>query len=301
MGAIDTNYTFTATDVITSTKMNNILEQSTITPTAIFNETLSVTSGKLLVKAGGITSNELGSNSVTTNSITDLNVTTGKLADSSVTLSKMATDSVGSNQIVDASITAPMLDGLQSGAAPIYGCRAWVNFDGSVVGTFAGGASTVTRIAGSTTATITTTTDHKLITNNVVQVITGVTAGSYSVTVTGLKTFTVTTASTTALSNVAITFMFRQIRSAGNVNSIARKAAGEYYVNFSIPMANANYCSIASFGAPTGIDLRDWWVVTSPYEEAQFPERTSMSTYKYEQAGTANGIDLNNVNVSIFG
>ena len=129
MGAIDTNYTFTATDVITSTKMNNILEQSTITPTAIFNETLSVTSGKLLVKAGGITSNELGSNSVTTNSIADLNVTTGKLADSSVTLSKMATDSVGSNQIVDASITAPMLDGLQSGAAPIFGVRAWVTFD----------------------------------------------------------------------------------------------------------------------------------------------------------------------------
>ena len=78
MGAIDTNYTFTATDVITSTKMNNILDQSTITATAIFNNTLDVTSGKLLVKAGGVTSNEIAADAVTTIAILDGAVTQAK-------------------------------------------------------------------------------------------------------------------------------------------------------------------------------------------------------------------------------
>ena len=82
MGAIDTSYTFTATDVITSTKMNNILDQSTITATAVFNNTLDVASGKLLVKAGGITSNELGAGAVTSINIVDGSVTPEKLSNS---------------------------------------------------------------------------------------------------------------------------------------------------------------------------------------------------------------------------
>jgi len=78
MGAIDTNYTFTATDVITSTKMNNILDQSAITLDAVFNSTLSVASGKLLVASGGVTSNELAANSVKTIAIENGAVTQPK-------------------------------------------------------------------------------------------------------------------------------------------------------------------------------------------------------------------------------
>jgi hypothetical protein len=33
--------------------------------------------------------------------------------------------------VADANITAPKLSGAQSGSAPVYGCRAWVNFDGT--------------------------------------------------------------------------------------------------------------------------------------------------------------------------
>ena len=168
MGAINTNYTFTATDVITSTKMNNILDQSTIAATAVFNNTLDVASGKLLVKAGGITSNEIGSNAVTTTAITDLNVTTGKIADLAITTgklndlsvttgkiadsgittgkivdsgvttvkvnnlaitnAKLADGSVTTSKITDASIDAAKLDGAQWGTAPIFGARAWARF-----------------------------------------------------------------------------------------------------------------------------------------------------------------------------
>ena len=65
MGAVDTTYTFTATDTITSAKMNNIIDQTTITTDAIIGTTLDVASGKLKVRSSGITSNEMGSASVT--------------------------------------------------------------------------------------------------------------------------------------------------------------------------------------------------------------------------------------------
>jgi microcystin-dependent protein len=58
--------------------MNNILDQSTITATAIFNNTLDVASGKLLVKAGGVTSNEIAADAVTTIAILDGAVTQAK-------------------------------------------------------------------------------------------------------------------------------------------------------------------------------------------------------------------------------
>ena len=90
MGAVDTTYTFTATDTITSTKMNNIIDQTTLTSDAIIGTTLEVASGKLKVRSAGITSNELATNAVTTTAITDLNVTTGKIADANVTTAKIA-------------------------------------------------------------------------------------------------------------------------------------------------------------------------------------------------------------------
>lgn len=78
MGAIDTTYTFTATDTITSTKMNNIIDQTTFTSDAVFDTTLAVASGKLKVNAQGITSNELAANAVKTITIEDGAVTQAK-------------------------------------------------------------------------------------------------------------------------------------------------------------------------------------------------------------------------------
>ena len=139
MGAVNTTYTFTATDTITSSKMNNIIDQTTMTSDAILGTTLEVTSGQLKVRSQGITSNELATNAVTTNSIVDLSVTTGKIADlsitsgkiadSSVTAVKLASDSVETAKIKDANITSTKLNGAQTGTAPIFGVRAWVTFD----------------------------------------------------------------------------------------------------------------------------------------------------------------------------
>ena len=79
MGAINTTYTFTTNDTITSTKMNNIIDQTTFTDDAVFDTTLFVASGKLKVNAQGITSNELATNAVKTIAIEDGAVTSAKL------------------------------------------------------------------------------------------------------------------------------------------------------------------------------------------------------------------------------
>lgn len=154
--------------------------------------------------------------------------------------------------ITTPTITTPTFDSASlptiSGTAPLYMCRAWVNFNGTGSGTFAGGASTVTRIAASTTATITTTTAHGLITGNSVWALTGVVAGAYTVTVLTTTTFTITTVATTALSAVAITFAVSSIRASGNVSSITDNGVGDYTVNFTTAMPDANYATGALLG-----------------------------------------------------
>jgi len=79
MGVVNTTYTFTGTDTITSSKLNNIIDDTTFTGDAIQGTTLQVVSpGKLAVSAGGITSNELASGAVTTNALADGAVTQAK-------------------------------------------------------------------------------------------------------------------------------------------------------------------------------------------------------------------------------
>jgi microcystin-dependent protein len=80
MGVVNTTYTFTSTDTITSAKMNNIIDETTFTGDAIQGTTLQVVSpGKLAVNAGGITSNELATDSVVTSKILNGSVTSDKL------------------------------------------------------------------------------------------------------------------------------------------------------------------------------------------------------------------------------
>jgi hypothetical protein len=180
MGVVNTTYTFSGTDTITSSKLNNIIDDTTFTSDAIQGTTLQVVSpGKLAVSAGGITSNEIASNSVvtakildsnvttakiadsnvttakiadsnvTTAKIADSNVTTAKIADSNVTTAKIADSNVTTAKIADASITAAKLNGAQTGSAPIFGCRAYGSFNGQATSPISpiasGNVSTIVR------------------------------------------------------------------------------------------------------------------------------------------------------------
>lgn len=71
-GAVDTTYTFTATDTITSTKMNNIIDQTVMTSQACLNGGgLEVASGQLTIAANAINSSRLAANSVSSSNIVD--------------------------------------------------------------------------------------------------------------------------------------------------------------------------------------------------------------------------------------
>jgi hypothetical protein len=72
MGAVETTYTFGATDTITSAKMNNIIDQTTMTSDACLSGGgLEVASGKLSISANAINSSRLATNSVTSSNIVD--------------------------------------------------------------------------------------------------------------------------------------------------------------------------------------------------------------------------------------
>jgi hypothetical protein len=147
-GVVETTNTFATNDVITSTAMNNIIDQTLFTSDALSGSTLALVAGKMKVATSGITSNEMGVNAVTSNALASDAVTTAKILDANVTPSKLANSDFGdftvasgvatldSNvvttaKVADANITASKLSGAQTGTAPVYGMRAYVVFDAS--------------------------------------------------------------------------------------------------------------------------------------------------------------------------
>ncbi len=127
--------------------------------------------------------------------------------------------------------------------ATAYGCRAWVNFNGTANTNLSG-----TYSQSGTTVTVTATA-HELIAGNVVYSdITSGTGvdGTYTVaTVTDANTFTYT-AGTSLTTSGNITIRRNTIRASGNVSSITDNATGNYTVNFTTAMPDANYAVCGS-------------------------------------------------------
>jgi hypothetical protein len=274
-GVVETTNTFATNDVITSTAMNNIIDQTLFTSDALSGGTLALVAGKMKVATSGITSTEMGVGAVTLNAIADGVITNVKInASAAIDLSKLATGAlpaaitIASANIVDgtiatadiasAAITAPKLDGAQTGTAPIYGVRAWVNFNAQSTANIGG---TYTRTA-STTVTVDTSSDHGLIVGNAVYL--DFTVGTGTAPFDGLyvvasvvdsNTFTVVSSIATT-STGTISLSRKTIRASGNVANVSAAYsgatiasppassqavdAGFYVVNFAIAMPDAN-------------------------------------------------------------
>ena len=104
----------------------------------------TVTKGKTFISGETVEPADMHQlvDSATVTNIVDADIS----ASAAIALSKLATGAlpaaitvasanlvdgtIATADIADAAVTAPKLSGAQTGNAPIYGCRAWVNFNG---------------------------------------------------------------------------------------------------------------------------------------------------------------------------
>jgi len=183
-------------------------------------------------------------------------ITNAKInASAAIDLSKLATGAlpaaitIASANIVDgtiatadiasAAITAPKLDGAQTGTAPVFGVRAWVNFDGTTAANIGG-----TYVRVGTTVTVTTTVDHGLIVGHKVYLdFTSGTAVDGAFVVTGRTSSTIFTVThgTPGDTTGSVTLNRRLIRASGNVANVSLLGTGQYAVNFTTALPDANY------------------------------------------------------------
>ena len=266
MGAVQTTYTFTATDTITSAKMNNIIDQTTITTDAIIGSTLDVASGKLKVRALGITSNEIADGQVTSDKILDGTIVNADInASAAIELSKLATGAlptaitiasanivngtIVADDIANATITATKLNGAQSGTAPIYGVRAWAKLN-PFVGSIRTGAYKIGTYSRTATETTISMLGHGLKTNDKIRL--DFTSGSgtdglYTVTSSANSNeFVVNHTGSATTGNV--TAQFVAIQRSGNVSTASWYDAGDNRIvlNFATEMPNVDYVTMAT-------------------------------------------------------
>jgi len=177
--------------------------------------------------------------------------------------------------------------------ATAYGCRAWVNFDGSantnLTGTYSQTGTTVT----------VTITAHGYVTGSIAYLdFTSGTAvdGDYTVTVTDANTFTVTQASRTTSGSV--TSRRNTIRGSGNVSSITDSGTGVYVVNFTNAMPDTNYSVTGATNGGGGRDT-NFLVALTPASTAGTYSTTAVQVMSFD-IGAATAADSSIVSVVVF-
>ena len=188
-------------------------------------------------------------------------------------------------------IVSSNLGSLTGGAGaylPVFGCRAWVNFDGTTAADVSG-----TYSQSGTTVTVTASNHgHKV--GHVIY--SDITSGSgvdgiYTVaSVIDANTFTYTAGSSLTTSG-NITLNRRAIRASGNVSNVVYIGTGRYHINFTNPMPDANYSVVMTSQQTSGADHGYLDTTVNP------------SSNGVRLLKTSNGIGVNNVSnncVSVF-
>lgn len=173
--------------------------------------------------------------------------------------------------------------------ATAYGCRAWVNFNGTANTNLSG-----TYSQSGTTVTVTATAHGLIAGNSIYADITTGTAvdGVYTVvSVISSSQFTYT-AGTSLTTSGNITLVRSTIRASGGVSSVSDNGTGSYTLNFSNAMPDVNYSTVFLGGdtaAAAGIPLG---YITTTTTTSQ-----TVRTYNYSGGSL---MDSPLINIAIF-
>lgn len=131
-------HTFTSGDTVTPTKLNNARTVSDIVNADIKSDA-AIALSKLATGAlpSAIT-------------VASANLVDGTIVNADIN----ASAAIAGSKLADGGITAAKLDGAQTGSAPVYGCRAWVNFDGTAGTTVDGEFRCTIRASGNVTKVV---------------------------------------------------------------------------------------------------------------------------------------------------
>jgi hypothetical protein len=214
-----------------------------------------------------------------------------------IALAKIATGAlpaaitVTTANVVDASVTAAKLSGAQTGSAPIYGCRAWVNFDGTLTNVTGNAYSRTTTTVTVTKSAHGLTTGNKLVISSATDTGLNTAANTASAEIVRVddNNFTFQTASTGTTTGT-LTYA-RGIRGSGNVASVTRNGTGDYTVTFATALPSANYSAVATSGALDTDRTRN---------RPRQPNRTTASFSVYT-ANTVSAANRAEVSVVVFG
>ena len=122
MPVVDTTQSFATGDTVTSTTLNNIMDQSVFVAGAVVSGSgLAITAGGQMTTSS-IPGANITDNTITTTKIADLNVTTSKIADGAVTSAKLASSlSIGSLSATSLASSGAVIagNGITSGDAQV--------------------------------------------------------------------------------------------------------------------------------------------------------------------------------------
>jgi hypothetical protein len=224
---------------------------ATITVTKGYNAPSGFVSGEVITPAK-LNSAQSPTVALTTETIVNADISPS----AAIAFSKLATGAlpaaitVTTANVVDASITPAKLSGAQTGSAPIYGCRAWVNIDGASADNL---AFDYTTTSSGTLVAVTTASAHNLRVGHVVylEFITGgaqrPTNRAYTVTAVGPESTRFNAVGDLKASDTTGQGELRRrtVRASGNVACVSpvnnTENSAEFAVNFAVALPDADY------------------------------------------------------------
>ena len=244
------------------TVTGNDIKSSTATAITMSGTNVTVV-GDLAVNGADITTTASGTATVFNATATTVNV------GGAATAMAVGSQSSGTVTVNNLSMNAGY-----GSIAPVFGCRAWVNFNGDAANNLSG-----TYSQSGFTVTVTAN-NHGLSQNSLVYVdITSGTAvdGTYTVATASQNTFTYT-AGTSLTTSGNCTLVRGTIRGSGNVSSIANVSTGRFIVNFVTPMPDINYCVVATGSSFVGGGAASGLFATEETTSGTVLSRTTAST-----------------------